>query len=65
VFGVILQIARKEGVRALYDGLQGELLKGFLSHGLTMVTKGFLHRLVIHLWIISRPHLRKQLHFKL
>lgn len=60
-FGVILRIINKEGFRALYDGLQGELLKGFLSHGLTMVTKGFLHRLVIRLWILSQPQLRKRL----
>ncbi|KAG6005961.1 hypothetical protein E4U43_000520 [Claviceps pusilla] len=58
VFGIILQIINKEGLRALYDGLQGELLKGFLSHGLTMVTKGSLHRLVIRLWFLSQSHLR-------
>ncbi|KAG6005501.1 hypothetical protein E4U21_007895 [Claviceps maximensis] len=58
VFGVILRIINKEGVRALYDGLQGELLKGFLSHGLTMVTKGSLHRLVIRLWLLSQSNLK-------
>lgn len=58
VIGLIVRIVKKEGLRALYVGLQGELLKGFLSHGLTMVTKGLLHRLVIRLWILSRPVLR-------
>lgn len=61
VFGVILRIITKEGLRALYDGLRGELFKGFLSHGLTMVTKGLIHRLVIRLWILSHPQLRKRL----
>ncbi|TWU74767.1 hypothetical protein ED733_005929 [Metarhizium rileyi] len=64
VFGVILRIINKEGMRALYDGLQGELFKGFLSHGLTMVTKGSVHRLVIRLWILSQPQLRKRLQLK-
>ncbi|KHO00865.1 peroxisomal adenine nucleotide transporter 1 [Metarhizium album ARSEF 1941] len=61
VFGIIIRIITREGLRALYDGLPGELLKGFLSHGLTMVTKGLIHRLVIRLWILSHPRLRKQL----
>ena len=64
VFGVIIRIVKKEGIQALYDGIRGELLKGFLSHGLTMVTKGFLHRLVIRLWALSQPHLRNRLQLK-
>ncbi|UNI19681.1 Acylglycerol lipase [Purpureocillium takamizusanense] len=64
VIGVIFRIVKREGLRALYDGLQGELLKGFFSHGLTMLTKGLLHRLVIRLWVLSRPHLRKRLQGK-
>ncbi|KAG5942476.1 hypothetical protein E4U53_007240 [Claviceps sorghi] len=64
VFGIILRIINKEGLRALYDGLQGELLKGFLSHGLTMVTKGSLHRLVIRLWFLSQAHLRTSVRIK-
>ncbi|KAG6192019.1 hypothetical protein E4U36_002215 [Claviceps purpurea] len=64
VFGIIFRIINKEGVRALFDGLQGELLKGFLSHGLTMVTKGSLHRLVIRLWFLSQPYLRRRIREK-
>ena len=60
IWGVILRITRQEGLRALYDGIQGELLKSFLSHGLTMVTKGTIHRIVIRLWYILGPFLRKQ-----
>lgn len=58
VFGVIVAIVAKEGVRALYDGLQGELLKSFFSHGLTMLTKGVLHRLVIRLWFALNAQIR-------
>lgn len=61
IFGIILHILRKEGVRALYDGLSGELLKSFFSHGLTMFTKGLLHRLIVRLWLVYSPQLRQRL----
>ncbi|KAF4984384.1 hypothetical protein FZEAL_428 [Fusarium zealandicum] len=61
IFGVVLRIIKTEGLQALYAGLQGELLKSFFSHGLTMLTKGVIHRLVIRLWfMVLLPHLRKQ-----
>ncbi|KAM3509701.1 hypothetical protein MY11210_006207 [Beauveria gryllotalpidicola] len=59
IFGMILRLIRTEGLRALYDGMEGELLKGFFSHGLTMLAKGFFHRLVIRVWIMS--HARRPL----
>ncbi|KFH44172.1 Peroxisomal adenine nucleotide carrier-like protein [Hapsidospora chrysogenum ATCC 11550] len=61
IFGVILRILHREGVRALYDGLSGELLKSFFSHGLTMFTKGVLHRLIVRLWLVYSPQLRQRL----
>jgi hypothetical protein len=33
------KIYREEGIGGLYSGLEGDVLKGFLSHGLTMVVK--------------------------
>ncbi|KAH6985077.1 mitochondrial carrier domain-containing protein [Ilyonectria sp. MPI-CAGE-AT-0026] len=60
IFGVILHIIKKEGLRALYAGVQGELLKSFFSHGLTMLSKGVAHRLVIRLWFLMLPHLPRQ-----
>lgn len=60
IFGVILRIVRTEGPGALYDGLQGELLKSFFSHGLTMLTKGVFHRLVIRLWYLMLPYLSRR-----
>lgn len=35
----IKRIAGAEGIQALYAGLSGEVLKGFFSHGLTMLVK--------------------------
>lgn len=51
IIGVILGIVGKEGIRALFAGMQGELLKGFFSHGLTMFSKGLIHRLVVKAWL--------------
>ncbi|KAL2171109.1 hypothetical protein VTG60DRAFT_3800 [Thermothelomyces hinnuleus] len=50
VFATVLRIARAEGGRALYDGIAGELLKGFFSHGTTMLSKDVVHRLIVQLY---------------
>ncbi|KAI1412929.1 mitochondrial carrier domain-containing protein [Hypoxylon sp. FL1857] len=52
IFGTVAQIARTEGVGSLYDGLPAELLKGFLSHGTTMLAKGVVHRMLFRLYFI-------------
>ncbi|GKT43749.1 peroxisomal adenine nucleotide carrier 1 [Colletotrichum spaethianum] len=52
VIAIVLSIARTEGLSALYAGLQGEVLKSFFNHGLTMVTKGIIHKFVIRLGIL-------------
>ncbi|KAI1374677.1 mitochondrial carrier domain-containing protein [Hypoxylon crocopeplum] len=51
VFGTVAQIARTEGVGSLYDGVQGELIKGFLSHGTTMLAKDVVHKLLFRLYM--------------
>ena len=50
VFSTILHIARTEGLSALYEGLSGEVLKGFFSHGITMIVKEAVHKLIIQLY---------------
>lgn len=44
------QIYQNEGFAALYSGLEGEVLKGFLSHGLTMLLKDKIHMAIISLY---------------
>ncbi|KAK4502340.1 hypothetical protein PRZ48_005765 [Zasmidium cellare] len=46
------RIYRQEGARGLYSGLDGEVVKGFLQHGLTMVVKENVHGGVIQLYYI-------------
>ncbi|QPC78736.1 hypothetical protein HYE68_009488 [Fusarium pseudograminearum] len=61
IYGVIIRIIKNEGAKALYAGLRGELLKSFFSHGLTMLTKGVIHRFVVRAWfIILLPRLRQR-----
>ncbi|KAL8774244.1 MAG: hypothetical protein Q9209_000995 [Squamulea sp. 1 TL-2023] len=50
VFSTILKITRAEGYGALYEGLGGDVLKGFFSHGLTMIVKQVVHRFIIQLY---------------
>ncbi|KAI9815468.1 MAG: hypothetical protein M1827_002602 [Pycnora praestabilis] len=59
VFSTILHIARTEGMGALYEGLSGEVLKGFFSHGITMIVKEAVHKLIIQLYYYVLKALQK------
>lgn len=50
VFATILRIAQTEGFLGLYQGLGGEVLKGFFSHGITMLMKERIHTVIISLY---------------
>lgn len=50
VFDTILRIYKQEGLAALYEGVGGEILKGFLGHGITMLLKEEIHRWIIKLY---------------
>jgi len=50
VFVSLRKIYQSEGLGGLYSGLEGDLLKGFLSHGLTMAMKDSAHVGVIQLY---------------
>lgn len=58
VFSTILRIAQTEGIWALYQGLGPEVLKGFFSHGITMLMKDRIHSIIISLYFT----LQKALH---
>ncbi|KIW04594.1 uncharacterized protein PV09_04342 [Verruconis gallopava] len=55
IFDTVLQIARDEGLEGLYQGLGGEVMKGFFAHGLTMLMKERIHTIVIQLyyWVLK------------
>ncbi|KAF2625790.1 mitochondrial carrier [Macroventuria anomochaeta] len=50
VFATVLRIAQTEGFAGLYQGLGGEVLKGFFSHGITMLMKERIHAVIINLY---------------
>ncbi|OQD82941.1 hypothetical protein PENANT_c019G08848 [Penicillium antarcticum] len=47
IISTVIAIARKDGFKALYAGLQGEVLKGFFSHGFTMLAKDAVYASII------------------
>jgi hypothetical protein len=59
VFSTLQTILLTEGVGALYDGLQGEVLKGFFTHGLTMLTKDVVHSAIVRSYYILLVLLRR------
>ncbi|KAF1945607.1 mitochondrial carrier [Clathrospora elynae] len=59
VFSTILRIAKTEGLWALYEGLGAEVLKGFFSHGITMLMKDRIHTVIISLYYTVQKVLQK------
>jgi len=58
-FSTILRIAQTEGLWALYEGLGAEVLKGFFSHGITMLMKDRIHGVIISLYYTIMQSLKK------
>lgn len=59
VFDTVYQIAKEEGPAGLYQGLGGELLKGYFSHGTTMLLKERIHKVVIQLYYLILKALQR------
>ncbi|KAI0393641.1 mitochondrial carrier domain-containing protein [Xylariaceae sp. FL0594] len=51
-FGMVAHIVQSEGIVSLYDCVGAELLKGFFSHGITMVAKDAVHKLLFKLYLL-------------
>ena len=60
VFGTVHRIFRTEGLGALYEGLGGEVTKGFFSHGITMMLKDSMLSIIIRLHMLLSKLLQKQ-----
>ena len=60
VLTMIPYIARHHGISALYAGLSGEVVKGFFSHGLTMLVKHRIHATVIQLYFVIVKRLQRR-----
>lgn len=52
VFSTVLTVAQTEGVSALYEGLQVELVRAFFSHGMTMVAKQVIRRFLVKAYYV-------------
>lgn len=59
VFATISGIYQNEGLAALYEGIFGEICKGFSSHGLTMLVKEAVHKLIIRTYFFILETLKR------
>jgi hypothetical protein len=59
VFSTILHIYNTEGPSALYQGVLGEISKGFFSHGTTMIVKEAVHKVIIQLYFLVLKTLKR------
>jgi len=59
IFAAVSEIHRAEGVPGLYSGLQGEVLKGFFSHGFTMLAKDAVYASIVKTYYILLIVLRR------
>ncbi|KAJ6118878.1 Mitochondrial substrate/solute carrier [Penicillium samsonianum] len=47
ILSTVATIARTDGIPGLYTGLHGEVLKGFFSHGFTMLAKDAVYAFIV------------------
>lgn len=59
IFAAVGEIYRAEGVPGLYSGLRGEVLKGFFSHGFTMLAKDAVYASIVKTYYILLIVLRR------
>lgn len=55
----ILKIYMEEGISGLYEGIGGEIIKGFLGHGLTMIVKDRVHEIILSLYFMVLKLLKR------
>ncbi|TGO90771.1 hypothetical protein BPOR_0051g00060 [Botrytis porri] len=48
----LIKIYKEEGIGGLYEGIGGEIIKGFLGHGLTMIVKDRVHAFILSLYFM-------------
>lgn len=61
IFHSVARIVKEDGFSALYAGVEGEVLKGFISHGNTMAIKDRVHAMVVRLYILLFQTLKRRI----
>ncbi|KAJ5173058.1 hypothetical protein N7492_005651 [Penicillium capsulatum] len=59
IVSTVLTIYRTEGISALYAGWSGEVLKGFFSHGFTMLAKDAVYALIVKAYYLLLIAMRR------
>lgn len=57
--GTLCGIVKNDGVGHLYQGARAQILKGFFSQGITMLTKDQIARFIIYIYFFSISRIRK------
>ena len=57
IVGQIYRTLQTEGLAGLYMGARSQILKGFFSQGITMMTKDQIAKLIIYMYFVSKKHL--------
>lgn len=58
VYMQIYSTLKAEGFSGLYTGVRAQILKGFFSQGITMMTKDQIARIIIYLYFVTRKLVR-------
>lgn len=59
ILSTVMTIYRTEGIPALYAGLSGEVIKGFFSHGFTMLAKDAVYASIVKTYYLLLIVLRR------
>ncbi|RPA80565.1 mitochondrial carrier [Ascobolus immersus RN42] len=62
IIEIMMKMAKEEGVGSLYSGIEADILKGFFSHGITMLIKESVFATLSKLYILYLHLLRKNNH---
>ncbi|ANB15942.1 Ant1p [Sugiyamaella lignohabitans] len=57
LFSQILKTLDSEGIQGLYMGARSQILKGFFSQGITMMTKDQIARLIIYVYFVGKKYI--------
>lgn len=56
---VLRKTIKKNGIKGLYQGLESQLVKGLIGHGMTMMVKQRVEALFITVFLLLRDRARR------
>ena len=56
---VLKKTVKRNGIKGLYQGLESQLVKGLIGHGMTMMVKQRVEELFIMVFLVLRDRARR------